>query len=254
MGIKEKLKEAETFVSDNSPAILTGLSIAGVLGTAAAFGFAGAKASRVIIQEEESVGRELEPMEKVKTCWSIFVLPSMMAMFSVACLMGAASKSFKINTALAGAYSLAQGTLSDYREQVEKIVGKNKAEKIEEEVVQERINKNKPEKVGVIDTGTGETLCFDWMSGRYFLCDIERVRKAMNEVNQEVLNNDFAPLNLFYYKIGLEATKLGDELGWYSDTGHLAELKLTSRLTEDDIPCLVIDFTESPSFRSGALY
>ncbi len=45
------------------------------------------------------------------------------------CLMGA-SKSFKINTALAGAYSLAQGTaLGDYKGRVEKIVGKIKSRK-----------------------------------------------------------------------------------------------------------------------------
>ncbi len=55
----------------------------------------------------------------------------------------------------------------------------------------------------------------------------------MNEVNRG--SSEQRLLNLFYYKIGLEATKLGDEFGWYSDTGHLAELKLTSRLTEDDI-------------------
>ena len=50
----------------------------------------------------------------------------------------------------------------------------------------------------------------------------------------------YISLNEFYYAIGLDGIKVGEDLGWNIDTGYI-ELDFSSQLAKDDTPCLVID-------------
>ena len=54
-------------------------------------------------------------------------------------------------------------------------------------------------------------------------------------------------LNDFYYEIGLDNIKLGDELGWNIDDGYI-DLSFSSQLASDGTPCLVIDYKIAPRY------
>jgi hypothetical protein len=57
----------------------------------------------------------------------------------------------------------------------------------------------------------------------------------------------YVSLNDFYGEIGLEPIQLGDELGWNVDQG-LIELEFSSQLSENNEPCLVINYNIAPKY------
>lgn len=82
-----------------------------------------------------------------------------------------------------------------YQEKVVETIGEKKEQQIRDEVAKEQVAKNPVSKNEVIITGGGETLCYDSLSGRYFKSDIEKLRKAVNELNHTMVNDMCASLN-----------------------------------------------------------
>ena len=66
----------------------------------------------------------------------------------------------------------------------------------------------------VIVTEKGNTLCRDSISGRYFKSDIDKIKKVVNELNRQLIHQNYISLNEFYYELGLDSTKNGSYLGW----------------------------------------
>ena len=60
-----------------------------------------------------------------------------------------------------------------------------------------------------------------------------------------VNGDDYISLNEFYYELGLDGTKIGDELGWNVTTG-LIDLDFSAQLDTDGVPCIVIDYMIAP--------
>ena len=81
-------------------------------------------------------------------------------------------------------------------------------------------------------TGSGETLCYDVLSGRYFKSDIEKIREAINDL---------------YYAIGLPDIKLGEALGWNIDKGYI-DVQFGTHLAANGTPCLVLAFNVAPQY------
>jgi hypothetical protein len=54
-------------------------------------------------------------------------------------------------------------------------------------------------------------------------------------------------LNDVYYALGIENTKMGDELGWRIEDG-LIDFDFRSQLNNHGVPCLVIDYKVGPVY------
>ena len=63
-----------------------------------------------------------------------------------------------------------------------------------------------------------------------------------------MLSEMYISLNEFYDAIGLEQTGIGDDLGWNINRDGLIEIEFSSQLTEDDQPCVVIDYHIAPRY------
>lgn len=57
----------------------------------------------------------------------------------------------------------------------------------------------------------------------------------------------FITINDLYYELGLSRIELGDEMGWAIDDG-LIEVSFSTQLTENDEPCLVLNYNVTPKF------
>lgn len=241
----------------HSPEILTGIGIAGMFSSVVLAVKATPKALRLIKCEEDAKlnGKHdsniayipLTPVETVKLTWKCYVPTAITVIMSTACLIGASSVNSKRNAALATAYTISESALKEYQSKVVETIGENKAKAIKDEVAKERVKKNPVVEDQIIMTGRGDTLCLDVYSGRYFKTDIEDIRQRVNELNQTLLREDTITLNDMYYAIGIRSTKMGDEFGWHVDNG-LIELSLSSQLTENNTPCLVIDYSVDPLY------
>lgn len=190
---------------------------------------------------------QLTPIQTVQATWPCYILPASTGVLSVACLVGANAEYKRRHAAVVAAASLTEAALSDYKAKVIEMVGENKEKQIREAVDQERINRDPPKHSEVILTDRGQTLCYDSICGRYFRCDIEVIRRAEIYMNRRLYSEMYMSLNEFYDEIGLPNCDVGDYMGWNVDWGAV-EIYRSSKLTPDDIPCLVISFNIMPKY------
>lgn len=246
--ISKVLSSVRTSMAKHSPEILTGIGIAGMITTTVMAVRATPKALILIEERKEEIGAEkLEAMDMVKTTWACYIPAAITGTLSVACLIGASSVNARRNAALATAYTLSESALKDYQGKVIEMFGEKKNEAVKDAVAKDKVEKNPVVTREVIITEKGNTLCYDAISGRYFKSDIEKIKKAECELNRQMLDDMYVSLNDFYYEIGLDSVKLGDELGWNVDSGYI-DLSFSSQLASDGTPCLVIDYSVAPRY------
>ena len=240
-------KDIRKFASKRSPEILTGIGIAGMISTTILAVRATPKALELIEEQkkEESVD-ELSSFEVVKVAWKPYIPAMVTCIVSTACLIGASSVNTKRNAALATAYKLSETALSEYRDKVVETIGEKKERIVRDKVAEERVKKNPVSKNEVIVTGNGKTLCFDPISGRYFMCSIETIKKAENTLNKQMLHDisGYVSLNEFYDELGLDHTSVGNDLGW--NTNQLIDIDFSSQLNDNGEPSVVLDYLVAP--------
>lgn len=248
------VNKALNFISKNSPHILTGLGCAGLISTAVLTAKSTKDAVNDIVVENMLVSNDPslnddekinkmaifeEPKNLVKRYWSYYIPPFIMGAASIACIIGANTVNTKRQAALATLYTISERTLNDYRDKVVESIGKNKEQKIRDEVVQKQLDENPVSKNEVIITGKGESLFYDTFSGRYFESDIETIRRIQNDLNHDLMGSMWVPINDLYYAIGIGGVKLGEEIGWTVD--ELIDITFTPKIADDGRPCIAID-------------
>lgn len=243
--LSKLFKGAQQALNKHSPEILTGLGIAGMITTTVLAVKATPKALRLI----EARGEEkLTPIETVKTTWKCYVPAAATGAVSIACLIGANSVSAQRMAALTAAYKISETALTEYREKVVETIGEKKEQLVRDAVAKDKVEKNPVSRNEVIITDTGSTLCYDAYSGRYFKSDKDKIMKAINEINSQMLEDGYVSLNSFYYEIDLPETKIGDNVGWRYDRDKFVKLCTSAQLTDDGKPCMVVDFLVAPHY------
>ena len=257
-------KSTRRFIGKHSPEILTGVGVTGMIGTVVLAVQATPKAMELIKNEQESrvevktvyydnepvqtvTTSELTKMDIVKIAWKPYIPAIILGVASASCIIGASAVNSKRNAALATAYAISERTLVKYRDKVIDSIGEKREKEIREKVAQDEINKNPVSDSQIIVTGKGNTLCMDSISGRYFRSDIDKIRKVVNELNRQLTYNHYVSLQDFYNEIGLKSTKNSDDLGWNLDDG-LIEVTFSSCISEDDEPCIVVDYMVAPRY------
>ncbi len=258
-------KQIARYMSKKAPELLTGVGIGlgvctvglAVKATPKALMLAEEKKRQInkdILEEAKTNGQPicehidtLKPLDLVKTTWKCYIPAAVTGVASVVCLVGASSTNARRNAALAAAYTISESALKDYKEKVVEVVGEKKEKDIRDAVAKSKIEKDPVENKEIYLTDKGETRCYDVLSGRYFKSDIDALNKAVNELNRRMINQNYISLNEFYYEIGLDGNKIGNDIGWRIDNG-LIELDFSAQLSNDGVPCLVMDFIEAPKY------
>ena len=232
-------------VKRNSTLILTIGAGVGLFTTVVSAVKATPKAMKLIAEEEELEGYELEFKDKIVVAWKCYVPATLMGALTLGCIIGINSEYARKNAALASLLSLSEAGLKEYQAKVVETLGERKEQKIYDEVVQERLDKHPLTGKEIYITGNGETLCFEIISSRYFKSNIESLRKIQNDINYALRNDNWVTLNEVYSKMGLASTKLGNSMGWNVDQQF--EFEFNTMLAEGGQPCLVIDYVKDPS-------
>lgn len=243
------MSNTRQFINKRSPEILTGIGIAGMITTTVLAVRATPKALQLIEEKKnDDWVDELSPLEVVKTAWKPYVPAAVTGVASVVCLIGASSVNAKRNAALATAYKLSETALSEYREKVIETIGEKKEKTVRDKVAEERVKKNPVSKSEVIVTNNGTTLCFDPISARYFKSSIDKIKRAENELNKQMLHDisGYVSLNDFYDELGLDHTSVGDDLGWNVD--RLIDISFSSQLNDNGEPSVVLDYLVAPKY------
>ena len=240
------LSNSLKFLDKNSPAILTGLAIAGTVGTTVLAVKKTPAATRALNEYKTTLEEDekAKVLDIVKICWPYYVPAAVTASATIACIIFSNTINSKRIAAVAGAYSIAQEAATKYQDKVIEIVGDKKDQEIRDEIAKDTLTTNSLDKNTVIMTDKGEQLCYDSLSGRYFNSDIETLRRIQNDLNQALLGDTWISLNELYAAMGLRGIKLGDQMGWVPD--NLIEMNFSAQLADDGKPCIVISYETEP--------
>lgn len=240
------IKIAEKFLVDNTPTILTAVGAVGAVAASAFSWRAGYKTGRVLEATEASAvpgEKPLTTVEKVRLVGVDHIPAAGLLALSVGATVAANRVSVGRAAALGAAYALTNEKFGDYKDKVAEKFSKTKVDDIHTEIAQDGVKKNPPVDSQVIFVGSGEVMFKDSWSGRYFMSDMEAIRKAVNDANFEIRNGSYCSLTSFYHMIGLSATFDSDEIGWNDDS----PLDVTfSTVLHEGKPVIVFDFDVIP--------
>jgi hypothetical protein len=253
MKVPNFIKTTRSFLCKHSPAILTGIGVAGMTTSTVLAVRATPKAMMLINQAKEEKGDDLSKIETIKVAWKPYIPAAVTGVMAVSCIIGASAVNYKRNAALATAYAISERTLLTYRDKVIETIGEKKEKEIQGKVSQAEVDKRPVSSSQVIITPKGSTLFLETISGRYFKSDIESIRKVVNELNREMTYGNYISLDEWYYKLGLESTETSSRMGWNLDDG-LLEIDFDSCIAKNDEPCIVIKYRIAPKYDFDKLF
>lgn len=224
-------------IKEHSPAILSVMAGVGTLTTAYLASRATYLATNILAHEKPIEDRKERYKENVKLVWQLYIPTGISAAATITCIVGANRLEARRVMAAQVAFAISERAYSEYRDKVTEEFGESKARSVRDKVAEDRVKSNPPPEVVLV---SGNVLCCELFTGRYFQSDMETLKKARNELNARILAHDYATLDDWYYMIKLPYTSYSSEIGWKS--GRLMELEFTSVLTEDGRPCLAFDY------------
>lgn len=262
-------------VNKNSPTILMGLGVSGLIGAGVMAVKATPKALQLIDDEmyclylEEYPHsdwdiqefrrwmfstsnidvteryRELPPKRLLSLCWKVYAPATATAALGATAVILGNRLHLRRAAVLASLYSLAENSLQTYQQKVIESVGKTKADAIFAESSGELVAEQ-PHEENIHNVGGGTELCYDISSGRYFYSDVAKIRAAENLFNKELIVDNEKPMNDLGFMLGLPPISLGEAAGWVVDDG-LLEIRISPKISVNgERPCLAIDFTKRP--------
>jgi len=249
------VNQALAFVKHNSPVILSSAAAAGVVSTAYLAARASFKASERIRAKEFTAGPHSDPKRRLKEragyCWTLYIPAAASGVMTLGCIVAGTKIGNKRAVAAQAAFILTERAYSEYRDKVIEEFGEKGDKKVRDGLAEDRV-RNTPPRQEVVLAGSGNTLCCELYTGRYFLSDMETLRKAVNDLNSKLLRQDYASMEEFYYLIGLEPTDYSSDVGWNSD--KLMELEFSPVLAEDGRPCLAFSYKHFRSLHEGMFH
>lgn len=263
MDIARFARKTKQVVSDNTPAILTVVGIAGTVASTVLAGRAGYKSGYKIATEDlvglgmiTQVDQErLKEGVKVphqddrnkyvaKTTWKLYLPSAITGVGTIASIAAAHRIGTNRTAALAAAYTITDRAFSEYKSKVVENLGEKKEKtEIQDKIMQDRMDKS-GDRSNLVVVSNNDVLCYDAFTDRYFQSSMEALKKAQNDTNYEILHNMYVSLSEFYDRVGLAHTGFSDEIGWNSD--NKLDLQFSSVMTPDQRPALAFSFRVDP--------
>lgn len=260
--IAKFFEKAEIFTKKNSPVILTGLAIVGVISTAYSAYKAGPRADKILeayrkdmkdchLNDKEA--KRAVVGEAVKQMIPVVAPPIIMGSTTIACIVGSHSVSSRRIAALSAAYSLSETTVKNLNTKMEEMLGEKKTRAIKDSIMKDKLKADSEKDKKILSDGQlvipndGTVLCKDLYSGRLFYSNADKINQAIAKCSLDIISEMYISLNDFYDTINspqLPRIPMGDDLGWNIDNTSNGKLPitLTALLTDDNKPCLCIEY------------
>lgn len=241
------LKPVSKLISDNSTTILTAIAVVGTATTGVLAARGGIKAQQVLAQADEDFGRG-DVRLQTKLTWTCYVPAVASGAGTIAAIVCANRISAGRVAAMAGAYSLSESKLKEYKTAVEKKFGIETKQELDKDVAKQQASQAVPverqPQRPIIISGDKQ-LFFDIYSGRYFEASMEDLRSAENDMNYKVIQDMQCPLSYFYEVIGLPGIALGDDWGWNATCPP--DFKYSPNIDDNTgKACIWVDFDVEP--------
>lgn len=249
------IKNVSNFASKQKPALLAGTAIVGLIYTGYLSYKTGSKAEKILEEykkdlslcaPEDKEAKRTVRMETTKKMLPIVIPPVIIGGATAACILGSHSESARRIAALSTAYNISEEAVKRLNIKMNDILGEKKARSIKDAIMKDKLTSDKNEMIeesSIVITGSGDHLCKDLYTGRFFRGNAQTIEQAIIKLSSDVLSEMYVSLNEFYDEIGLERIPNGDDVGWNVDDVYRGKLPITMTaiLTADKQPCLCID-------------
>lgn len=251
----------------NAPGITIGLGTGAILVAGVMVGVATPKAMKLIEDAQAAKTKRFETMKEkapddavmdetdeltwveiIKAGWKPYAPAIMTAVVGVACIVGGTRANARRNAALSAAYTVVEQTLNDYTAKTKEIVGEKKEKEIRDAIAEDELKKHPLSGYNVVRMPKcGKTLCYDVRSREYFMSDYNTIKKVENDLNRRLRSEMFISLNDVYDEFGIvHDDELGDDIGWNVDDE--LEFTISSKIAENNEPCLVVNYVIAPRY------
>lgn len=210
-----------------------------------------AKAEIEKLDADEGLSHKAYLREKTRILWYRYWATLLMGASGAAMILWSHRISLQRTAMAIAAYQMSSDDLKKLEKKILEKDGDKHLESLRDEIAKDGVGNGPDPNTPIIDTGNGKTLCQDVVSGRYFFSDIEKLRRAENDINADInqqarngCETDIS-LNEWYDYIGLDHIKTGSKLGWHNQQ---VKLRFTSGLTADGTPYLVMGYSNAPKW------
>lgn len=269
MDLKKLISSIGTNMKKNSPIILTGAAIGGVVLTGISAFRAGFKAHDFIEEKkndyimtasDDKDARRTVLKEEVIGLVPYVAPPIIFGGLSITAMVASTKISSKRIAVLSAAYQMTEAAFIEYKDKVKELLGKSKDKKVRESIIQDKINETYPEAVKnnqIIVVGDADVLCLDGLSGRYFKSTANAIDAANIALSKDILMEMFIPVNALYEKLNIPSIDLGEDFGWEIDDltpEGLLPIHISGGLNpETREPCLCLEYDVRPRRNFGGL-
>lgn len=270
MDIASYVKTARSVITANSPVLLLGTTIAGVVTTGVLAAKAGYTARGIVDAERMnrvnspeppfdtfteyyeaylSQAPELTIQEKAQLTWLRYATAGISGAGTIAAAVGTHTVHTKRANAMAALYAVTSNKLDDMTEKAEQLLGPKKTQELQNQLGQKAIERNpnnEDKEVLILDDGT--ELCYDDWSGRYFMSSVQKLESVINDINRMLIDYGSASLNDMYEFMSLNHIPMGDEWGW---SGEKIEGRFGAVTSTDGRPAIAFSFHPAPKAGLG---
>lgn len=210
------------------PTLLSIISVAGTVATAALAIKATPKATEIIRKKAGENGSPLTKTEVVKTVWKNYIPALGAFLCTTACIVGANISNKRAQASLAAAYALVSKSYNRYQSKCKELFGKDAHEKIISSIAAEKSADTVMTAGGIcynasLDFGDNEeeALFYDSFSDRYFRSTVSRILQAEYHLNRNYVLRGYVSVNEFYDFLGISNIDGGDDIGWNGCDGDI---------------------------------
>lgn len=247
LDFKAGIENAKRIMVKNSPEILAGVSIVGMVGASVLSGVATAKAIRVL--EEKHPDTKPTKVEIVKEVGKYYIPTAVAIGLSSFCIIKSDRIHLRRSAALATAYEITDTAYREYKNKVKGIIGEKKEKTVRSAIAKDIVENNPmPDNARYIETGHGTTRCYDTVFGQRFLGSIDAIQRIEAQLNLRMRDENYISVNELFYALGIPPIQIGDDLGWNSEEGNI-EIMYDAQLDPiDNEPIIVISYMTQPRY------
>lgn len=255
MNLASYVKTAKSVITANSPVLLLGTTIAGVVTTGVLAAKGGYRARGIVDEEQarrdqEETSASLTPRDILLLTWPCYTLPAISSAGTIASAVGIHTIHTKRANAMAALYAVTSNKLDDMTERAEELLGPKKTQQLQNDVAQRQIDRDPfDDETEVLMIEDGTELCYDDWSGRYFMGSMNKLEGAINDVNRLLIDNGDVSLNDFYQYVGLPDIPMGQSFGWSG--AEKIEARFGGVTAKDGRPAISIWFHKAPKENMG---
>ena len=235
------LKLVGNFFKQNSPTVLTVMTVGGTIMTASLTADAAYKTAPII---EQMKAEEKPGIEIVKKAAPAFIPAGIAILSTIGCIVGARIAGAQQTAAFATLFSGSQLTAQELRKQITDKYGEKAMQELQDAVAQRKMMTEPVTENAIINTGYGDDIFWLLFSNTVFRSTLHEVEKVEITIGKVLQNEMRCTWNDVFGELHLPANVAGRFLGFSSDTGF------NWRITYGELPdgrlCRILDTVQDP--------